>query len=95
MCNVLTRDTVLTLTPWCVVREQEEQFLVYNSRTDELHLLPPTGFYAYQLCNGWSTVGEIEDALAIEIRREPTVLGDRLREFFGMLVARGILAVEQ
>ena len=60
----VTRDTVLQSTSWCVVRPQKDQHLVYNSRTDEMHLVPETGFLVYQLCDGLRTIGEIERSLA-------------------------------
>lgn len=89
--STLTAGTILKSTPWCVVREQEDQYLVYNSRTDELHLLPPTGFYAYRLCNGWRKLDEIEQELQARMTEEPATLSDGLRKFFGMLLDRGIV----
>ncbi|MDD5558684.1 hypothetical protein [Candidatus Methylomirabilis sp.] len=94
MATALTTETVLKLTSWCVIREQEEQYLIYNSQTDELHLLPLTGFYAYQLCNGWSTVGEIEQSLSMAMQVDSRILRPQLQKFFSNLVARGILEVE-
>ena len=32
-----------------VVRPQRSEFLFYNSRTDELHLIPPTGKHVYAM----------------------------------------------
>ena len=53
------KNAVLVATPWCVIREQAERFLIYNIRTDELHLVTRTGMYAYQLCDGLRPIGEI------------------------------------
>jgi hypothetical protein len=41
MDQVLPAPTLLTPTKWCVVRKQKERYLIYNSRTDEMHLVPP------------------------------------------------------
>ena len=91
MSPTIALDTILTATPWCVVREQEDQYLVYNSQTDELHLLPPTGYYAYRLCDGCSTLREIEQDLAAKIPGDDAAVRDGLREFLAKLVVRGIL----
>jgi hypothetical protein len=86
-------ESVLLPTPWCTIREQEDKYLVYNSRTDELHLLPPTGFYAYSLCDGLRTVDEVQEALAKAVAAEPERLRRSLRTFFGGLIERGMLEV--
>ena len=41
--------TVPRPTPWCVAREMEDRYLVYNVKTDEMHLIHPVGYYVYQL----------------------------------------------
>lgn len=91
---MLTASTVLKATPWCVVREQEERYLVHNSRTDELHLLPPTAFYVYGLCNGWRSFEEIEGELRARMREEPGLLLDGLRKLCAMLLERGLVEIE-
>ncbi len=91
--QALAPDTVLRSAPWCVVREQEERHLVYNQRTDELHLLPHTGYYAYRLCDGWNTVGEIVDDLTARMNDDPAAVREGVQRFFSMLMARGILEV--
>ena len=85
------RETTLRATPWCVVREQENQYLVYNSRTDELHLLSPTAFYVYRRCSGWSTLGQIEEDLRDALPQEAAALPAALDAFVEMLLARGIV----
>jgi hypothetical protein len=79
-----TLDTVLRTTAWCVVREQREEYLVYNSRTDELHLISPLGHYLYLLCDGLRTVGEVQALF------EPAT-ASAIPGFLATLVARGVL----
>ena len=66
--STLADETVLSAAPDCVVRELADGgYLFYSPATDELHLVPRTGFYVFQLCNGVRSVQEIqqrfEDAL--------------------------------
>jgi hypothetical protein len=84
-------DTVFQRAPWCVTREQEDQYLIYNVRTDEMHLVPPTGFYVYQLCDGLRSVGELEAQLApaVDACEQEARVG--IRTFVEQLVTRGIL----
>lgn len=77
-------ETVLCPTTWCVVREQRDEYLVYNSRTDELHLISPLGHYLYLLCDGLRTVAEIQALL------EPDT-GTAAPAFLTKLVARGVI----
>ena len=87
----LTRDAVPQQTGTCVVRQQKEGYLFYNSRTDELHLVPTTGFLVYQLCDGLRTAGEIGQWLADAIPGNGQATSEALEQFLGALVARGIL----
>lgn len=91
MSTPISGDSVLHPTPWCSVREQEERYLVYNRRTDEMHLVPPTGFYVYRLCDGTRTVGDVEAELAAALDADPGDLHRRLEGFLAALLARGIL----
>jgi len=82
--TAISPDTVLSPTTWCVVREQRDAYLVYNSRTDELHLISPVGHYLYLLCDGLRTVAEIQALL-------PPDTGAAVPEFLARLVARGVI----
>lgn len=93
MVGKLSSLSVLCATPWCVAREQEDRILVYNVRTDEMHLIPPTGYYVYQLCDGLRTVGQLEREIARAIAG-PDEVSIRVREFLEQLVARGILTID-
>jgi hypothetical protein len=70
--------------PWCVVREQQDEYLVYNPRTDELHLISPLGRYVYLLCDGLRTAAQIQALL-------PGPVAVAVPEYLGQLLARGLL----
>jgi coenzyme PQQ synthesis protein D (PqqD) len=89
----LAGNVILQPTPWCTIREQEERYLVYNSRTDELHLVPPTGFYVFSLCDGLNTVDEIQTRLEKVLAGDSAPLRPRLQAFLAGLLERGILEV--
>lgn len=93
MSAELANDVILQPTPWCTIREQEERYLVYNSRTDELHLVPPTGFYVFSLCDGLNTVDEIQTRLEKVLAEDPAPLRPQLHAFLAGLLERGILEV--
>lgn len=94
MDRVLTNETVLLPATWCVVREQGEEFLIYNRKTDELHLLPPTAYFAFRLCDGANTVADIEQQLASALNDRPSDLQNVLRDFLDKLIDREIVEVE-
>ena len=75
---------VLCPTRWCVVREQRDEFLIYNPRTDELHLISPLAHYLYLLCDGLRTVAEIQ--AMIDPRGSAAV-----PDLLAGLVTRGVL----
>lgn len=87
----LARDSIPQSTGSCVIRQQKESYLFYNSRTDELHLVPPTGFLVYQLCDGLRTAGEVEEWLADAIPQGRQAIGESVKQFLAALVSRGIL----
>lgn len=87
--------TVLRPTPWCVTREQQDRFLVYNVKTDEMHLIPPTGYYVYQLCDGLRSVGQLEQELALTIAAPDDEVSWRVRQFLEQLLTRGILTIDE
>ncbi len=89
--GALTRDTVLTLVPRCTVRHQEDQFLVYNPDTDELHLLPHTAYYAMRMCDGMATVSATAKRLGHAWSLSLEEAEEQLMPLFAGLVERGIL----
>lgn len=90
----LQGEAFLQQAPWCVVRPQQEGYMLYNPRTDELHLLPPAGWYAYRLCDGLHSVGEVAAELAAATDSGAEESLTRVRDFLGALLARGLLVEE-
>ena len=89
--RAITNETIFDRTPWVVVRPQRESYLFYNSHTDELHLIPPTGYAIYELCDGLSTVDDIRCHVSEALDAEPSILCERLNNFLGALEARGLV----
>lgn len=87
----LIRGAIPQPTGCCVVRQQKEGYLFYNSRTDELHLVPSTGFLVYQLCDGLRTAADIEQWLADALPGDRRTAGEAIERFLDALVTRGIL----
>lgn len=94
MDTTLTEETVLNMTSWCVIRKQKEQYLVYNSRTDEMHLITPTGYCVFQLCDGLNTVGEIQRLMTEAIGEDEESVRTCTEDFLSGLIVRGILEVD-
>lgn len=86
-------NTVLQHTPWCTIRPQKDGSVLYNSRTDELHLVPPTGVLAFELCDGLTSVSEITELLAQSLRVSASAVSGPLNEYFEQLLTRGALEV--
>ncbi len=93
----ISDNTVLQRSLHCVVREQEGQYLIYNNVSDELHLISPTGFFLFQICDGSTTVANIEILLALQLGEE--ALSGNLKPpvhlFLNKLLERGILEVKR
>jgi len=85
----LRDDAVFILSSTCSVRPQEQQVVIYNSKTDELHLVPLPAYYLVQLCDGLNTVADLEkycrEATGAEAPRA------ELEDFLLKLVGRGVL----
>jgi len=93
MFSTIPDEAMLQQTSWCTVREQEERYLIYNPQTDELHLIPPSGFYTYKLCDGSRTVGDVRAVLVDQLLDDPSQIQGRLHRFLADLIERGILEV--
>jgi hypothetical protein len=89
--RAITYETIFDRTPWVVVRPQKGSYLFYNSRTDELHLIPPTGHTIYELCDGLRTVNDIGNHVSEALDAEPSELRERLSDFLTALEARGLV----
>ncbi len=89
--GAIANETIFDRTPWVIVRPQKGNYLFYNSRTDELHLIPPTGHAIYELCDGLSTVDDIRNHVSDALGAEPSILRERLITFLEALEARGLV----
>lgn len=87
----LTSHAVLQQTEWSVARPRKDGYLLYNSRTDEMHLVPTAGGFAIRLCDGLRTIEEIQFELHEAIGGNANVIKAALLNFFEMLLARGIV----
>jgi hypothetical protein len=91
MHQALPAPTLLTATKWCVVRKQKERYLIYNSHTDEMHLVPPIGYYVYRLCDGLNTLGDIRRLLANGTGQDEAEVATLTDRFIHQLLDRGVL----
>ena len=91
MAATLDVDDVLKLARWCSARRQEQAVLVYNAKTDELHLIPDDGFYVLQLCDGIRTVQEIAGLVSEGTTAEPALVYAHLTTFLKDLLDRSVL----
>ena len=89
--STLRDDAILVGTPHCVVREQEDRYMVYNSRTDELHLVPKLGHYIYNLCDDLRDVGSICSAFSTGAPDQGGAARASITAYLEAMVERGIL----
>jgi hypothetical protein len=95
MNSILNPDTILSLNPHCSVRAQEKQVVIYNSKTDELHLVPLPAFYIVQLCDGLNSVAKLEQYCSEASGSEILCLQPELGAFLSKLIERGVLSEVQ
>jgi hypothetical protein len=93
MSTMLPGDAVLQPSVMCTARPQKGGYLFYHYRTDELHLVPPVGYYIYQLCDGLRSVDEIEHLFTRDSEPAPNCEERPVRSFLEKLVTRGILEI--
>ncbi len=91
--NKLSLDSILIQSPYCIVREQESQFLIYNTHTDEMHLVAPLGNYIYQLCNGINSIDDICHGFFQQEKNNAKVnpLNDSILNYFESMLQRGLV----
>jgi hypothetical protein len=87
----LSAASVLGPTPYCIARPQLEGFVVYNPRTDELHLLNAESFCVYQLCDGLLSIAEVQSATGAS--SNDSAVSAEIRSFLEKLIARGLLEI--
>lgn len=90
--NALRDGDAPALNPSCVVRPQGANVLIFNPRTDQLHLIPERSFRLIQMCDGVLTIAEVEATVATV---SPEIPSEQVRAFFSALVTRGIVVVDR
>jgi hypothetical protein len=74
--------------------EDDGRYLLYNPRTDELHLLGPVEKQVYDLCDGRSIDGVVEEATPLLEGlgiREPEAVAREVLAFLRALSRRGLV----
>lgn len=87
----ISAEVIFHRNPRCTAREQESHYLIYNSTTDELHLISYTGYLIYSLCDGERSFEEIYNLLTLRFMEDPAFVRERISNFLSMLLERGIL----
>lgn len=82
---------VLRVSRGVAVRQEGSSALLHHARTDELHVVGPTGGYVLLLCDGVRTVEEVTDVLGSSITENPELVRSRVQEFLAAMIERGIL----
>lgn len=89
----ISDDSTFRLAPWCTVRNQPDQVLIYNARTDELHLVPDEAFAVVKLCVAGAPLGAVIDKVADAAAVTRDQAAPPVLRFFRDLLARGIVEV--
>lgn len=85
---MLSEDVIPVASPDVIVRPDAAGFLLFQVRTDEMHLVTPAGHALWSLCDGSRTAGEIAAEVAPEAPGCPAVL-----EFLSALATRSLVEV--
>jgi hypothetical protein len=72
------------------MRPQGAQYLIYNSHSDELHLISPTASYLVELCDGLNTIGDVAEMFSHGLA-DSGETAKRLNDFYVQLLERGVL----
>lgn len=89
----LTSNTVLVPTSYCTVRQHENEHLVYNVKSDELHLISDAGLLVYQLCDGISNLSDIHGELRSRCTAAAGEIQEQLYNYVSQLISRGIVEI--
>jgi hypothetical protein len=91
--DVITQSAtgILIRSAHCVVRPQDECHLIYNSRTDELHLARPEAYLVYLLCDGLNTIEEIVDTVASVSLETREATAAAVMDLISALLKKGII----
>jgi hypothetical protein len=90
---LLADDHRLRVAKCCTIRMQVDHCLIYNTHTDELHVIPLPAAEVLKLCDGTRTVRAIADAVTAAAGVAPGEARSRMDEFAYELVKRGILTI--
>ena len=85
---MIFEDAIPVASADVIVRPDAAGFLLFQVRTDEMHLVPPSGHAIWSLCDGSRTVGELVAEVSPESPRSPEIL-----EFLAALVSRSLVEV--
>src|SRR5687768_7149229 len=84
--------TLPRIAATCVIRPLEKGFLVYNKRTDELHLMSDGAFEVYRMCDGARYPREIVDEVCGACGgADPAVARRCAYAFLSALTERGLV----
>lgn len=88
---ILPLDLVLLPSKRCTVRRQENQYLIYNQKTDELHLLPDDAYRVFALCDGHRPLSSILSAVSAASGESLDSVRAPLERFLHDLIKRDLL----
>lgn len=86
-----TLSTVLVRAPHCVVRPQDQSHLLYNPRTDELHLLRPEAYLVYVLFDGLNDIDDIVSTISALSGTSREAAADAVAILVDNLLTRGLI----
>jgi hypothetical protein len=88
--EVTAPRVVLSATRWCAVRQHKGGYLVFNTKTEELHFMSEECYDIFGLCDGSLTAEEIARYLD---SGTPGLHDDlsQTRNLIEMFVARGLV----
>ena len=81
-------DSIPVVSPDVIVRTDPAGFLLFQVRTDEMHLVTPAGHTLWSLCDGSRTVGEIIAEVDPGASCSPAILG-----FLSELASRSLVEI--
>jgi Coenzyme PQQ synthesis protein D (PqqD) len=85
---MLSDDDIPIVSPDVIVRPDAAGFLLFQVRTEEMHLVTPSGHTIWSLCDGARTVGEIVAETAPEPPGGPAIL-----DFLSELASRSLVEI--
>jgi len=87
-------DSIVRRAVGCTSRVQVDQVLIYNPKTDELHLIPTDAYQIVELCESGIRAGTIIDMVASAACVDRSEAAVAVVDFIQSLEVRGILEIE-